>query len=648
MKYLKFIIGLSLYLTFVSGTHAAYCDTSAKSLYKDTYCNLKPFDSTLGQEALNEDALKAVAIQIAYDPKNPESDGENADTGLVKLILEDQEHVCSNVKKYMEDENVEEKDFPTEIKNACFLKENEIGNLNLIITKAKNAYQKEKVLQQTKDNLKYELEASEKWWDGTLTNSTFDLIVDLNLIETVLFGKKAVWTNDVWAFPKKDEKDKGDSTAENEPEDISGEEGPKEGSGQSIVPPKIPTAGKTTKPDCVSANDPDADTGSGPGSRFSNQKCGDGTVDQNLAEECDDGNDVSGDGCSQYCKNETAGSDLMCQDQEAVTFKTAGSSSTSKSYDNSLANSGTQDEAACPPGTFPRKSATVTNSSGTGTKDAPQSATYPGPFVGGTLKEFPEVVAPPCPAGQSEFSFSARGSTEKTCIPTELCADINDARDFIAKKLMKISDWRSLPADDANRQALESFEFLFCVNITTANRPLSPYTLNDGCVDCHITQMVDSLEKALQGNVSPLENTMSAFGISSRWGPKFSFDLNTSVKSRFKLLGISDKKPATAGPKKAQEETEHNNPTGGTTLDFQESASDKLNRVLQGEEIRNAAVDETLKDYRVSGSNISDQAMISRVLPLFEQMRASFENMQSDIAGIVGTVNLDNKDQCTF
>lgn len=54
-------------------------------------------------------------------------------------------------------------------------------------------------------------------------------------------------------------------------------------------------------------------------------KCGDGTTDYRLAEECDDGNTVSGDGCSETCKVEYCGDGVTnnspnedCDDQNTV------------------------------------------------------------------------------------------------------------------------------------------------------------------------------------------------------------------------------------------------------------------------------------------------------------------------------------------
>ena len=47
------------------------------------------------------------------------------------------------------------------------------------------------------------------------------------------------------------------------------------------------------------------------GSTCINEFCGDGTVQVGLGEECDDGNNVSNDGCNATCQNEYCGDGVL-------------------------------------------------------------------------------------------------------------------------------------------------------------------------------------------------------------------------------------------------------------------------------------------------------------------------------------------------
>jgi hypothetical protein len=57
---------------------------------------------------------------------------------------------------------------------------------------------------------------------------------------------------------------------------------------------------------------------------------------------------------------------------------------------------------------------------------------------------------------------------------------------------------------------------------------------------------------------------------------------------------------------------------------------------------------ESLKNYRNSGSVISDQELFSRVTPLLEQMRASFNRLHGKYLMIIGSIELHKKPKCEF
>ena len=190
--------------------------------------------------------------------------------------------------------------------------------------RVKTAYGREKIMAQTKQSLKQQFSGSEIWYNGKLSDSPFDLVVDLNLIEIVLFGSKAQWQDDVWKFPKDRNTDNTSDNGITPGQTITGPETPPAGEGT----PETPTPTAQTPPDqyeCVpndtlggilgGAQNPN--TGATPPEQIP-VLCGNGKIDS--GETCDDGNNIAGDGCSENCQKED-GADLSCKDNEAVTFK---------------------------------------------------------------------------------------------------------------------------------------------------------------------------------------------------------------------------------------------------------------------------------------------------------------------------------------
>lgn len=211
---------------------------------------------------------------------------------------------------------------------------------------------------------------------------------------------------------------------------------------------------------------------------------------------------------------------------------------------------------------------------------------------------------------------------ESTCVP-EMCDEITAMN------------------DDA------SVEYMYCINLIKQNRPESPYQMIDGCIDCHIAAMADALDKALETNVTPMENTTGSFAISSRWGPNFSFNLTTALKSKLKLLFKKPEDP-TKKVQEAIDKQKADSKPAETNVPSQESGQEAMSRVLEEEAEQTEAVLKELKNYRNSGSVISDQEVFSRVTPLLEQMRASFERLHGKYSMIVGSIELNKKPQCEF
>jgi len=388
-----------------------------------------------------------------------------------------------------------------------------------------------------------------------------------------------------------------------------------------------------------------------------NLLCGDGNIDPLFGEQCDDGNTEAGDGCSQFCQFELTGSSEVCEDPEAVTFQDPGSSGSDSGGDGS----GDDDSGGngCPPGSVPTAIPTLTGEGAPGPQDVPQSLSYPGPFVGGTLKQFPPSARPSCPNGFQAYNdgggaLTAQGNETvginiagtqydiPRCLPTEFCADFDAARDFLFGE-----DWEK---NETDLKIATAIELMFCVDIIKDNRPESPYAVIEGCVDCHIAAMVDAVEEALDTNVSPLQNTTSAFGISNRFGPNFSFNLITAMKGKVKYKysptiheAIKKKNEANL---KARKEAETNKPA--THINTGENAVQKLKRNTDEVNESHQKLLESTRLYSLSTDSIAENEVNGRVKPLLNQMKASFESMQSKYEAIIGSTYFDEKKQCTL
>ncbi|MBN2307225.1 hypothetical protein JXD20_04530 [Candidatus Peregrinibacteria bacterium] len=623
--------------------------TARDTFYKQIYCDIRSYDN----ESVDEDLIGILSDQFDMSEE------------LIQEILAGS--ICETVANYSDDEK---EDLPLAIQDACFPDSTKTKIIEgwSVLADITNAYEKEKVIQRSAAGLKHKFKASEIYWDGQIRtigppDAPFDLIVDLNLIEIVLFGSKAQWMNDVWSFPGDEDEEGGgepapfDGLAPEEEEEE--EEGLEEAAEAGPAVTDEMQEGIYTA--CVPPDHPDADLDYGPGDEYVNPFCGNGTIESLFGEICDDGNLNSGDGCNQWCYSEEYGTNDMCIDPDAVTFNQPGAAT--GTMETSTGSTGadtadtTQSTFNCPPGTVPRRDRGMVAEEAGPPEEIEQYPEYPGPFIGGTMKRFPETAPPPCPDGYFDArttggggSLSATGEGTlginiaghqydiPRCLPTDFCAEFTEVQDFLFGE-----DWEN---DDVLVDIAPTIEALFCVNIIQHNRPLSPYGLIEGCVDCHITAMVDALERALQTNVTPLKNNMNAFGISSAFGPDFSFNLLTATKSKLKYnyTGTNANAIKTANENYTKIERT-NTPLPTTVKSLKGPLKDIADQANQIEASREGIL-EDIETFKISTGVISDQEVGGRIRPLISQMRDSFMNIQARFEGIISATNFDEKEPC--
>ncbi len=639
MKITKyFIIGLIsiiFTLTWSQNSKAFDLCNNIDTHYKAIYCGVRLNDNN----EIDEEIIKILSKQFSLKEE------------WIKEILAST--ICDSIEEYNEKEK---QSLPKTIKSACN-NEGGISEVNLtnwtLFDDIQNHYEKEKIIRRNIKRLEFKFKSSEQYYNGSLVDAPFDLIVDLNLIEIVLFGSRAEWINDVFKFQKEEENEDTQNNKNNKNESNNNEITEKDDTQDDTSKPTDDKNDKNTI-ECVAIDDKDADKGDGPDSQYKNKLCGNGIIDILMAESCDDGNTKSGDGCNQYCQIELTGSNDICIDPEAVTFKKPEEENENKNTINGDKENEKKDK--CPPGTVAKKEADK-NKEQTKNQGVEQDPNYPGPFIGGTLKQFPKIKTPTCPKGYTDArtmngGVSLEASGEETlginiagkqinierCLPTNFCASFDNVRDFLFKK-----DWKK---DENLEKIAESIEALFCVNLKKENRPQSPYKKNEGCIDCHITAMVDALEKALETNVSPLQNTTSAFAISSKYGPSFSFNLNVGVKGVLKkVFTKTDKdsiekaneryKKSIKKSKKLIKKVDKENISSGEIEEREEEISEIEKEIF-----------EDTRRYKMTNGVISDQEMNARINPLFNQIKESFIRIQAKFEDILSSTNFDKKEAC--
>ena len=669
---LRLITGLIITLIAIPTANAIYCNPLIPTLntYKSIYCDL----GWSGNEKRDIELYKIVAEQLGYQELGHE---------FIQAVLES--GPCTDITNYINENGITSDKLPIDIldlKISCEEESltNSINTWSNVRGKVKTAYEKAKVIFQTKKKLEYNIKASEKFWDGQvveLERASFDLIVDLNLIEQVMFGSQAEWVDDIYSFPTDEDDEDTKSTPAADTETDTDTESDTETDTEIDTDDGVTGEETTTpgsEPECVPADDPNADLGNNPGATPS-PNCGNSILDVLFGEQCDDGNNNSGDGCNQYCMLEDSGAGLgssgdMCIDNEAVTFQNPSDSGGNSGNDSGSSDDESKEtENICPPGTFPKKEISITGPEAPDSNGVPQSENYPGPFIGGTFKEYPPSNRPNCPEGYSELDIKTANIVDKTekgdleyvgesesvfekpvCIPTEFCVSPDVIRDFLATSFFAVpgGNWRLLPAKNPIRQKLEAIEAVFCVELIKHTRPETPYRPDEGCIDCHIRAIVDSLNKALDTNVTPMINTTSSFGISSRWGPNMSFNLTTAIKQKLKLA-LPDPRTIEEKVDEAINKTKSETDIPEPATSISETPTERAERELRELEEKREALIEVMKNYRDTNNSLSDQAMFTRVKPLLIHMLQSFQVMQANYDQITreGAVeSLANKKTC--
>ncbi len=706
-KILLLLIGIILIGIPFHKTHAVFNCVSTFSnvdLYKRAYC-----DATEEDE---EDIFEMVANQFAVeDPK--------FDSDIVEFILFKTNQIT--IRDYLEgvygDRNADDK-LPKIIKQA-FIDNPDAGRQGELYRQVKTAYDREKVMNLTQKSLTQEFKSREIWADGSMLNTPFDLITDLNLIEIVLFGSDAEWMDDVWSHPPSQEEespeDSEDSGDEDSGSEDSSDEGPTEASG-SGEPSDNDEGGDY---ECIPNDEYEDLFGEEPNESENGnageipENCGNRQIDE--GEYCDDGNSIAGDGCSLDCQLEESNS-LMCRDPEAVTFKKhensdVGAGSTLDASGDGDGESDSDDSivsgADCPDGSVGVNASDLADARA---KNPPQHPNYD-PNVPGTLKVFPVVDQNKCPAGTTWAEVQIGSKVVGRCFDTDkLCADFEDFRKIgdenyedppadVLEEALEILEKKEIPSGSseeeikeiiksANKEASDklvellekyakgeidkdgiegrrneiavkkAFEVSVCVDVKKVKRPESPYPVIEGCVNCHIMAMNDIMSEMLGNPVFPMENNMAAWGMSNRFGPNLSFNLNAVVQSaanaisKPKYSGLTKKEESDLQANQLLQDATHqldpnaDQPDAGVDGLFSSVSvfHDKAER--QAEEER--AYLESLKNYRLSSSATADQEVFSVTNQLLIKFLGKFKELQEQYEGLAIGVSFPDKDLCSF
>ncbi len=613
-----------------------YCNPLAQTgyvggynIYKDAYCNIT--------DEVEDEVIDVLVEQ--FQPEDPNWDRDQLEFVLYGTFQ-------TSIEQFLTDAygSVDTDKLPAIVREAYFENRN-LSQQNKLYERVKKAYDREKIIHQSKESLKQQFKNKEMWANGTVLDSPFDLVLDLNLIELILFGSKAQWVDDVYNFA-----DTGDGGGGGADEEAAGGEGEGEGEGEEEAEGEAAPedgAGTPDEYECIpdeeyedlfgEQEDALAEGESEPGNVP--ETCGNLKLDP--GEECDDGNTQAGDGCSEACRLES-GTSLSCQDPDAVTFKQL----SGDEGDDGEGAGGTNGEEGEPPISCPEGSTPVDKDRLDEARGVPQSPNYPGPFVGGVLKNFPPSKKPPCGKGESEFSVTVGNEVKTRCIPTKLCADPDDFRQFLMKAF-------SLPA-----KAVEPIEAVICVDVFTYQRPESPYPMEAGCIDCHILAMNDVMEELLGHNIAPLVNNMAAWGLSNRWGPSFTFDLVTSLKSKLRMP--TPKYADTTPGEQAEEYFKQKRQEAEKRLDPNEDqdriAAPVMNtsgtELLQEKQERDRKAEEqikrSLKNYRMATNAEVDQQFHNDVPDLLDQILFSFGRLQDKYVGLALATEFAEKATCEF
>lgn len=613
------------------------------NLYQNAYC-----DAARDRE---DEIFKILAKQLEQE------DLKYSDPDFVKYVLRDLN--TKSIGDYLQakygDRNKIDQ-LPAEVQSAFFTQGN-FGEQDRIYRRIKSAYENQRMIYYSQESLKQQFKGREMWVNGSLSDSPFDLIVDLNLIDIALFGSQAGWVspNDVWKWPKNPEE--AAITGAGGPAGAPGIPSAETGKGETEPKDQKQSGAAPDEYECV----PSASSGV-PGASSSGAAGAPASVS-------------SASASGQPEKENLLAPNLTCQDRSAITFK----SHTPKVKGGSAAPGGTPEGTpapedkkpetpplSCPPGATPVKKPSA-GGQPAGEPTVPQSPNYPGPYVGGVLKNFPPVKKPDCPAGSVPAEITLAGQSIKECMPTQLCADPNNARDFLyglAKGILPKEDLTELPAtrlelpeNHLARKMLDAVEVSVCVKITTGKRAESTYPVSEGCIDCHLLAMNDILAKMLQKPVTPRQNTMQSWASTNRWGPNFAFNLNVvtaTLKNVFfmpKPSGAQTKKDADAAVLKTQQEAKQKVDPLQTAINaivMTRPPADIMNQALDDQKQANEKYYASLKNFRSASELQADQNTFSDLQGYFKAFKDSFERLR-DLTTLIGASNnYKEKKPCTF
>lgn len=625
-KFILLIIGILLTFipTALETARADYCTLSSATgnYYKEAYCDMSEWGPFRTND-LNEEISDIVAEQWGF-----------GDSGIVSAMLNNiNETDCNLIGAYMLENGLDKEDLPSSLNTLCFkggfehpratFDTQSAADFTAFLQGMKNSYDREKVTHTLEQELELEFKTSERFVDGSLSplaplSTDIDLIVDLNLIETILFGSRADWTTDVWQWPKEEEEEGGGAP--------TGPAGPGEGE-EGTPPTGEEGAGVTITPE-----EPDA---------LTNIMCGPpDQEDVDFPSEGEDGTrPVDQEGAAT---EEQPAEANMCKDPEAVFFQSpeagaqepvpAGQEPDPNHYPYGP-NEG------CPPGTYPRRGFDVTGPPPTTTPQYPQNPQYPGPNIGGTMKEFPPSNRPPCGPGKSEVKVTwITGGESAACIPSNWCADFNVLREKLFGK-------DCLKDKECSKTAL-SVEGIFCVELIKEDRPTSPYSSVEGCIDCHLVGIVDTLDKILEKNVAPMQNTMGTFAISNAFKPGLSMNLTVAVKNLVHLAeGYRPSPPEEVSKQLKQSEKDKETQSIQPQIPSGDPPEVVLERELKARREKVEARLDTYKNFRRNTKTLADQQLATRVPTLLLQMTDMFDGIQSQYAQLAN-IKLDKKSQC--
>lgn len=595
--------------------------SSGFNIYGKSYCHLS--------ESSDEETFKALEEQFKVEDSKYTADQ------LKYLLFGMQEQSLRDFLQAKYGNRNDTNKLPDSVKRA-FFQTGSYDQQNQIRERIRLAFNQQKIIEQTQKSLKAQFESREIWANGNLNDSPFDLVVDLNLIEQILFGQKAKWLtqNDVWKWPPN----------ESQKEELNDPENKK----NPAVPGQKPSNKKPNLPKAeeYECQPPQKEDEKRPGN--TPPLCGNGQKEDHEA--CDDGNLKSGDGCSNTCETEP-GADLMCRDIEAVNFKTFNLQNQMNGQGQTVSDQNQTPPISCPKGTVPVKKINRTN-------QVPQPSNYGGPFVGGVLRNFPESNKPKCPVGSTWAEVSIAGRTFGQCFTDQFCfVDFNDARSFLYDRFKNNlpkeegkpmpDKWQDVPEDHPANAVLGAIEARICVNIRKVNRPPSPYKPTDGCIDCHIQAMNDVMKKLLSKNVTPQQTPMQAFGMTNRWGPSLSFNFNVLTQGlknavfQPKYSGIETKKLADQAILGYQ-----NNQPVKAGLQGSQSVDTLLSQAVDQQNKQKETYYQNLKQYHFTGDGNADREVQGPLNNLLLDLNQSFERIQSQYQQITTSVEFAKKNQC--